>query len=145
MPEPDHDPDEATFRWRLYRTFGRMMEVAGPDAAPGAGDDFRKLAASLKRFRRSDTQDFIDAVRQSADRWLAAPSASAPWIASFDFEALGPDGLAEIRRIWKRDAALWGAQLDEGDRRAIAQDLARRAGSTAQASESSTAPVNEAT
>lgn len=145
MPEPDYDTDEATFRWRLYRTFGRMMEVGGRDAAPSAREEFRRLAASLNEFRRPDTQAFIDAVRQSADRWLAEPSASAPWIASFDFDALGPDGLAEIRRIWKRDAVLWGAQLDEGDRRAIAQDLAGRTGSTAQAAESSPAPVNEVT
>jgi hypothetical protein len=145
MPEPDYDPIEATFRWHLYRIFGRMMEVGGRDATLRARDDFRKLAASLDEFRRPDTQNFIDAVRYSAGRWLAEPSASTPWIASFDFEALGPDGLAEIRRIWKRDAALWGAQLDEDDRRALEQDLARRAGPTPEASESPTAPLNEAT
>ena len=145
MPEPDYDPDEATFRWHLYRTFGRMMEVAGSDASPGARADFRKLEASLKQFSRPDTKDFITAVRRSANCWLAAPSASAPWIESFEFEALGPDGLAEIRRIWKRDAALWGARLDEDDHLAIAQDLARRADSLAQPAESSAAPVNEAT
>jgi hypothetical protein len=145
MPEPDYDPDEATFRWHLYRTFGRMMEVSGRDAPPGERADFRKLAAELEQFGRPDTQDFVDAVRRSASCWLASPSASAPWIASFNFEALGPDGLAEIRRIWSRDAALWGARLDEDDHLAIAQDLARRAGSIAPAPESSAAPVNEAT
>jgi hypothetical protein len=130
MPAPDLDPQEATFRWHLYRTFGAMIEIGGADPARSSRDAFRRLLASLEEFRRPDTDRFIDAVGQSADRWLAQPSAIRPWIASFDFEALGPDGLGEVRQIWGRDAALWGAQLDDDDRRAIKEDLARRAAST---------------
>jgi hypothetical protein len=127
MPSPDFDPGEATFRWHLYRLFGRMMEIGLIDNPPlSLRERFRALAISLDEFRRDDTYRFIDAVQQSADRWLAHP-VGRPWIGSFDFEALGPDGLTEVRKIWGRDAAMWGAALDEDDLCAIQEDLARRA------------------
>jgi hypothetical protein len=143
MPPPDFDLNEATFRWHLYRTFGQMMELGALDPSGGSKCAFRKLRDSIEEFRRPDTSRFIDAAQQSADRWLASP-AGRPWVASFDFEALGPDGLDEIRKIWGRDAAMWGADLDNDDRGAIKQDLARRAVSSAEASEPSNVPVGEA-
>lgn len=135
MPPPDFDRDEATFRWHLYRTFGSMIELGLAKLSRSSLDEFGRLRVSLEEFRRDDTFRFIDAVRQSADRWLAVPEPRGPWIASFEFEALGPDGLAEVRKIWGRDAAMWGARLDDDDRVAIAADLARRAASTEMASE----------
>ena len=129
MPEPDFDPDEATFRWHLYRAFGSMIEIGLAEPSQSVLDAFSKLQVSLEEFRRDDTFRFIDAVWQSADRWLAEPVPSRPWITSFEFEALGPDGLAEVRKLWGRDAAMWGARLDDEDRLAIAADLARRASS----------------
>lgn len=143
MPAPDFDPEEATFRWHMYRTFGAMIEIGVAEPSVGSRDAFRRLQVSLEEFRRPDTYGFIGAVGQSADRWLAQPSVIRPWIASFDFEALGPDGLGEVRQIWGRDAALWGAQLDDDDRLAIEQDLARRAASTQKPDERAAAPVEQ--
>ena len=127
MPAPDFDPDEATFRWHLYRTFGRLMELGGGEATRSSRAEFRSLLDDLEAFRRPDTYRFIDAVKQSADRWLLLPAGGATWISSFVFDVLGPDGLAEIKQIWGRDASMWGADLDERDRAAIRRDLARRA------------------
>jgi hypothetical protein len=131
MPDPECDPDEATFRWHLYRTFGHMMEIGAQDRTLGSRRDFCGLEGSLEKFRRPDTSAFIDAVRQSAQRWLDGPAHGWPWIASFDFEALGPQGLAEVKRIWPRDAVLWGAHLDAADSRALEEDLARRSSAAA--------------
>jgi hypothetical protein len=131
MPPPDYDPDEATFRWHLYRAFGRVMEIGLLDLSPGSQDEFRELTASLDEFRRADTHDFIDDVQESADLWLTE-SSGKPWIVAFDFATLGPRGFDEVKRIWGRDAALWGALLDDEDRRAIEADLARRRASSTQ-------------
>jgi hypothetical protein len=126
MPPPDNDPGEATFRWSLYKTFGRMMEIGAGDPSPEVRRQFRGLIRSLKEYRRPDTCAFLDAVRKSANAWIAKPPAGRPWIASYDFEELGPTGLEEIRRIWGREAAMWGAVLDEEDLRNLQDDLARR-------------------
>lgn len=126
MPAPDFDPDEATFRWLLYRTFGRMMELGAEDRSRDSIAEFKKLKGSLMRFQRRDTADFLAILETSADSWLKEPKAGRSWIESYEFEALGPDALAAARAIWGRDAALWGADLDEDDRRAILEDLARR-------------------
>jgi len=127
MPPPDFDAREATFRWHLYRTFGRMMEVGNPRPTLADRRTFDELRDSLGQYRRDFTFRFIDAVNQSADRWLALPVVDRPWIESFEFKALGPDGLAEVKRIWGREAAMWGAELDDADRLALQEDLARRA------------------
>jgi hypothetical protein len=130
MPPPDNEPDEATFRWYLYKLFGRMMEIGALEASDGgpSRDDlseFRELIDSLEEYRRPDTDGFIETVLRSAAIWLADPAAG-PWIRSYDFEALGPAGLEEIQWIWGREAAMWGAYLDGDDLRAIKRDLARR-------------------
>jgi hypothetical protein len=36
--------------------------------------------------------------------------------------------LDEVKELWGRDAAIWGAELSEDDRRLLADDLSRRAG-----------------
>ena len=141
MPDPEYDSDEATFRWHLYRAFGRMMEIGALDRSHGVRRDFCGLLDSLEEYCRPDTQAFIDAVRQSAQRWLAAPARGRPWIWSFDFEALGPQGLDQVKRIWPRDAVMWGATLDAGDRRAIKEDLARRSAATEPAAEPAAEPA----
>lgn len=134
MPPPEVDPDEATFLWRLYRHFGRMMEMGSADPTPAELSDYSEMMTSIDEFRRPDTLRFIDAVLQSADRWLADPVEGAPWISGYGFETLGPDGLDEVLGLWRRDAVLWGAHLDDEDRLALKADLARHA--TAAESES---------
>lgn len=126
VPAPEFDPVEATFRWQLYRSFGRMIELGQADPTRTAVYAFEGLKDSLAVSRREETFRFIDAVQQSADRWLARPEKDRPWIESFEFRTLGPDGLAEIKQLWGREASLWGAELDEDDVRALAEDLARR-------------------
>jgi hypothetical protein len=146
MPPPDFDAREATFRWHLYRTFGQMMELGTPQPTRAARYAFEQLLDSLPQYRRDFTFRFIDAVNQSADRWLALPVANRPWIESFEFKALGPDGLAEVKRIWGREAAMWGAELDDSDRLALQEDLARRAAareSSAVAAEQAGATVDD--
>jgi hypothetical protein len=126
MPLPDNGPGEATFRWQLYRTFGQMMEIAASRPSEDSVAEFEGLCSSLEEFRRPDVYRFIDAVQQAADRWLAMSSFGRPWIDSYDFAALGPDGLTEIKSIWGREAAMWGAHLDREDLAALELDLARR-------------------
>jgi hypothetical protein len=126
LPPPELDPDEATFRWQMYRTFGELMDIGVLDLSDAKRDEFQDLLASLEDFRRPDTSDFISDVRISASRWLSQPVADRPWIPSFDFRTLGPHGLDEVKRIWGRDAILWGARLTDDDRRALAADLQRR-------------------
>ena len=140
MPPPDNDPGEATFRWYLYKTFGRMMEIGAAEPSPEARDEFHKLLDSLEEYRRPDTKAFLDAVRRSADAWIADPSPGCPWIASYDFKELGATGLEEIRWIWGREAAMWGAFLDEDDLRALKEDLAGREASKAAAAGPEAAP-----
>jgi hypothetical protein len=126
MPPPDNDPDEATFRWFMYRAFGRMMEIGAAEPSPEERDDFRRLMNSLELCRRPDTNAFIGAVLKSAEEWLDNPAGGKPWIASYEFDALGPGGLEEVRWIWGREAAMWGAFLDDDDLREIDRDLAGR-------------------
>ena len=126
MPPPDFEPDEATFRWHLYRTFGRMMEIGTEKISAASRKEFQRLLATLDEYRRPDTTRFVTDVKKSASRWLAGAAGKRVWIESFDFRTLGPNGLADVRALWGRDAAMWGAALDDADRAAIAADLTRR-------------------
>jgi hypothetical protein len=151
MPPPDNDPDEATFRWHLYRIFGRMMELGLTDPSKDDLAEFHRLMDSLEEYRRPDTNGFIEAVLRSATTWLD-DTAAGPWIRSYEFEALGPFGLEEIQWIWGREAAMWGAYLDADDLRAIKRDLVRRAFASGEAAPDAAAndpgaetPVIEAT
>ncbi len=127
MPPPDFDSTEATFRWRMYRAFGELMQIGIPGLSPASKNEFRRLLSALDRFRRPDTASFIESAKSSGGGWLAESAADRPWIDGFDFSLLGPGGPDEVKLIWGRDAALWGAELDEEDRRAIAADLRKRA------------------
>jgi hypothetical protein len=143
MPPPDNDSDEATFRWYLYRIFGRMMELGLTDPSKDDLAEFHRLMDSLEEYRRPDTNGFIEAVLRSATTWLADTSAG-PWIRSYEFEALGPSGLEEIQWIWGREAAMWGAYLDGDDLRAIKQDQVRRALASGEAAPDAAADVSGA-
>jgi hypothetical protein len=146
IPPPDFDQDEATFRWHLYRTFGRMMEIGAAAPTRTSRTEFRRSIAALDKYRRPDTHELIDDVQRSASRWLNEPSTTgAPWIESFDFGVLGPHGADEVKRIWGRDAALWGAKLDEEDLRALEADLAGRAASSQPDAETTTVTAQDPT
>jgi hypothetical protein len=115
-----------------------MMELASVRRTRSTRAAFSRLCSSLDEFRRQDTNRFVDAVKQSGDRWLALPCRDEPWIDTYDFGVLGPDGLEEVKLLWGRDSVLWGADLDDDDRRAIKEDLARRAAAMAPAAEPAT-------
>lgn len=127
LPPPDLDAGEATFRWRLYRAFGQLMDAGVATPGTEEREEFARLLGSLDGFRRPDTKNLIRDIRRSGNRWLAERSSERPWIEAFDFSVLGPHGLEEVKQLWGRDAALWGAELDEEDRRALEEDVARRA------------------
>jgi hypothetical protein len=126
VPPPDHDADEATFRWRLYRLFGRLIEAGQSPRTRATRHEIEQLLAGLDEFERPDTSAFIADVRSSVCAWLKGRPKHGPWIDAFDFEALGENGPAEVRALWGRDSALWGARLDAEDLSAIELDLARR-------------------
>jgi len=126
VPRPDHEPDEATFRWRLYRLFGRLIEAGTAPRTRATRQEVERLLAALEEFRRADTEAFVEGVRDSACRWLKGWPKHGPWIEGYDFRALGENGPTEVRELWGRDAALWGAHLDEEDTSALELDLARR-------------------
>jgi hypothetical protein len=127
VPPPDFSREEATFRWRLYRTFGDLMERGTPNADRPVRVEFVYLLRALGGFRRADTSAFIHDVRVSALRWLADRTKERSWIEEFDFSPLGPNAVEELRKIWGRDSVFWGAELDEDDRLALEKDRARRA------------------
>jgi hypothetical protein len=127
VPPPDFSAEEATYRWRLYRTFGLLIERGVPEADRPVRTEFVYLLRALGGYRRSDTSAFIHDVRRSALRWLADGSCDRPWIEQFDFTVLGPGAVGELRRIWGRDSVLWGAELDADDRLALQKDRAGRA------------------
>jgi hypothetical protein len=127
VPPPDFNSDEATFRWRLYRTFGDLMERGTPSADRPVRVEFVYLLRALGGYRRSDTSAFIHDVRVSALHWLADRTKERSWIEEFDFSPLGPNAVEELRRIWGRDSVFWGAELDEDDRLALERDRVRRA------------------
>jgi len=143
MPPADYESTEATFRWRLYRTFGRMMEVGASRRTRDCLDEFEKLLASLEAFERDDTKPFLDDVRRSANDWLDGHSGAGPWIDGYDFTPLGPNGLDEVRALWGRDSALWSAELEEEDLHSLEQDLARREAARAAGTPAAAGPVPE--
>ena len=120
MTPPDNDPYEATFRWTLYKTFGRMMEIGARGSV--AGRPGRVPPADWARWRSTAAPTPRPSSMPSGPRPMPGspnPCPRRPWIASYDFESLGPSGLEEIKWIWGREAAMWGAYLDDDDRRAL--------------------------
>jgi len=126
LPPADFDPVEATFRWRLYRLFGSLMEAGSQRRTRESLDEFERLLASLEEFERPDTKAFIDDVRRTGNDWLDGNSGTGPWMNGYDFGVLGPNGLDEVKALWARDAALWNAVLEEEDLKALDRELARR-------------------
>jgi hypothetical protein len=127
LPPPECDRTEATFRWRLYRAMGELMQAGSTTASPASLNLFRAVLDEIEGFRRLDTEVLIDALEVSAKRWVADSWSEKPWIEGFDFASLGPETTDCVKLLWGRDSVLWGAELDESDRRALALDLVVRA------------------
>jgi hypothetical protein len=106
------DPDEATLRWHLYRTFGDMID-AGAAREPEYLARMTELIEELEQYRRPHTGAFIDGLQVSAREWQASQT-SAQW-AEGGALSLGPTIERPYREIWPRKSVLWGAELDDRD------------------------------
>jgi len=118
--------EEATFRWRLYRTLMGMIESGVADQTPEEEARFRQLVSDLDTYRREDTASFISGVETSARGWLRRRRPRVPWQPSAGVPAGKPTFESIRGRLWPRTSIFWGAILDEEDRRALKE--ARRAG-----------------
>ena len=124
---PELDEEEATFRWRLYRVFGEMVELWVAEQTPRQRSRFRELIRALDSFRRDDTVSFIEGVQSSARAWLRLHDRRAPWQAALAALAAAPAVDETRRRLWPRTSVFWGAVLDESDRRELAPIRQNRA------------------
>jgi len=141
LPPPECDRAEATFRWRLYRAMGDLMEAGSTAASVASCKKFRAVLNEMAGFRRLDTEVLIDALEASAKRWVADSWNDKPWIEGFDFARLGPEVVDCVKLLWGRDSVLWGAELDDSDRLALADDLAARAKAAAAAPAPGAKPI----
>jgi hypothetical protein len=117
---PELDEEEATFRWRLYRVFGELVELWVAEQTPQQRSRFGKLIRALDSFRREDTVSFIEGVQSSARAWLRLHEQRAPWQAALAALAAAPAVDEARRRLWPRTSVFWGAILDENDRLELA-------------------------
>src|ERR1035437_7035766 len=119
--KPELDPDEATFRWRLWRTHGALLQAGDAHPIPAARQLFERLISDLDVYRRSDTLAFIDAVQTSARAWLQSDtSVQFPpegWV-----RVLSGAAQEEDVRLFPRTSVFWGARMDESDDR-LFEDL----------------------
>jgi hypothetical protein len=122
---PEHDQEEATFRWRLYRVFGELVDAGSAGRTPEARARFKECLAELEAYRRPDTAGFIDSVKASAQAWLKSRR-SRPWQPAIGVGDVGQAIEDAQRQLWPSASAFWGAILDEEDRRELAP--ARRRG-----------------
>lgn len=117
---PELDVEEATFRWRLYRVFGEMMELGVAEHTPDQRSRFDELIHALDSYRREDTVSFIEGLQSSARAWLQSRGHHAKWQPTLGVSD-GASAVDEARRqLWPRTSVFWGAILDENDRRKLA-------------------------
>jgi hypothetical protein len=116
---PEFDAAEATFRWHLYRDFGRMMDYGLAEQSADERAVFVALTDELDDYRRPDTGMFIDAVQESARGWLASHPAELPWPPPGGIADLDPTIVDGYSELWPRTSVFWGATLDDDDRAAL--------------------------
>jgi len=118
---PALDENEATFRWRLYRVFGRMCEVGVAAPSPERRARFGELIRELDCYRRVDTTAFIDGLQVSGRAWLRSRGVRPRWEPTMG--VANPAQVDETRgRLWPSTSVFWGAILDESDRRELAEN-----------------------
>ena len=112
MEQPEQ---EATFRWRLYRTVMGLADcgLANPTVEQEA--EFRDLLTRLAEYRRDDTAEFVDGWRTSGEAWLSRGPSRGPWKPGAGATA-GGKTFEDLRgELWPRTSTFWGAILDEED------------------------------
>ena len=116
-------PEEAKFRWHLFRLYARMLDAGNAPRSQQVDLIFEQFANELDQFRRPDTTSFIDAVQVSARSWLRSSAEAGPWPAASGLVGFEPGADTPDRALWPSLHILWGAQLDEDDRRELATSL----------------------
>ena len=111
---PELDPAEATFRWRLFRAFGDMIDCGSALREPAHLARLKELMGELEQYRRADTTVFLDALQKSARTWLES-STPAPWPPEEGVRGLGPTIEKSYQELWPHKAVFWGAELDDRD------------------------------
>jgi hypothetical protein len=112
---PELSEEEATFRWRLYRVYGEMVDCAAAQQTARQRDRFARLLHELDAYRRDDTAAFIDGLRLAATVWQEAPGPKQAWRPATAVRR----GAAQGKRtaaLWPRTSIFWGAILDGVDR-----------------------------
>lgn len=117
---PEHEQQEATFRWRLYRIFNEMAECGVAEQTPEQKARFMNLIDELDSYRRDDTDSFVSGVQASAHAWLKPHRRRVPWQPSIGVGDMAPAVDEGRRQLWPRTSVFWGAILDETDRRELA-------------------------
>jgi hypothetical protein len=107
--------DEATFRWRLYRVFGSLVESGQAEQTAQQAARFSGLIHELERYRRADTSDLIDGLEASASAWLELPAPRPAWSPD-RAQRRGAVAGSAGEPLWPATSVLWGAVLDESDR-----------------------------
>lgn len=125
---PEHDQEEATFRWRLYRVFGELVDAGSAERTPQIRARFKRLLGDLDVYRRPDTAGFIDCLQTSGQAWLRSRRANAAWQPAIGIDDLAPAIQEGQRQLWPSASAFWGAILDEHDRHELAPARRERGG-----------------
>jgi hypothetical protein len=107
--------DEATFRWRLYRVFGSLVECGQAEQTAQQAVRFSGLIRELERHRRADTNDLVDSLKASASAWLDLPSPRPAWTPD-PAQRRGAVAGRAGEPLWPATSVFWGAVLDESDR-----------------------------
>jgi hypothetical protein len=125
-PLAQRSPEEATFLWHMYRLYARMLDAGAAPRSAEVDLLFEGYLDGLDQFRRLDTLAFIDAVQASARAWLGSGPKADPWPPVAGIEGLEPGMDTPSKTIWPNVHVLWGAELDEDDRRELATSLTGR-------------------
>jgi hypothetical protein len=126
LPIPDRV--EATFRYRLLKTFIQLNEMGDERPTDDAAVRFASLLTKLDGFRRPDTLAFIDAVERSAREWVTSSGPDQGWGGpDGKFSEISPIVDKEYWALWPNADVFWGAAIDAEDRAAV-EDPAFRLG-----------------
>ncbi len=119
---PRLSQDEATFRWRLYRVFGELVEC-GAQGSAERQERWLRLLRDLDAYRRPHTGEFIDSLQASIRAWLKRPDPKAVWRPS-PHHWRGAAARGSSAPVWPDTSVFWGAILDESDRAQLRHSLA---------------------
>lgn len=124
-PVAQRSPEEATFLWQLFRLYARMLDAGSATRSQQVDLVLERFVNELDHFRRPDTIRFIDAVQLSARSWLRSSPEAVSWPPASGIAGFEPGMDTPAKLLWPSLHVLWGAHLDEDDRRELADSLRR--------------------